>query len=199
MAPGVIRMRILHQNEHPLRVGEAFSLWREDENFPLYFSSLLSGLPFEAYFWEMPPVTRDSLDQAFEFVLVESPRLADVRADYGAFKHYFSAHAPDGVVGFHNLGRDTYLIAPCPGEESAYAHLAVFSRLAPPARQQSLWRRVGREIAARLGEEPLWVSTSGLGVHWLHVRLDRVPKYYTWRPYAAINEPPSRVNKSRYA
>ena len=29
----------------------------------------------------------------------------------------------------------------------------------------------------------LWVSTSGLGVYWLHVRLDSYPKYYQHAPY----------------
>jgi len=28
-----------------------------------------------------------------------------------------------------------------------------------------------------------WLSTSGLGVGWLHVRLDSRPKYYTYEPY----------------
>jgi hypothetical protein len=29
-----------------------------------------------------------------------------------------------------------------------------------------------------------WISTSGLGVPWVHVRLDSYPKYYQYRPYA---------------
>jgi hypothetical protein len=30
---------------------------------------------------------------------------------------------------------------------------------------------------------PVWLSTSGLGIYWLHFRLDTVPKYYTYAPY----------------
>ena len=37
----------------------------------------------------------------------------------------------------------------------------------------------------RSPEETTWLSTSGLGVYWLHVRLDSYPKYYTYRPYKA--------------
>jgi hypothetical protein len=35
----------------------------------------------------------------------------------------------------------------------------------------------------RLSASPVWLSTSGLGVYWLHVRLDTHPKYYQYQPY----------------
>jgi hypothetical protein len=31
--------------------------------------------------------------------------------------------------------------------------------------------------------KPVWLSTAGAGVSWLHVRLDDRPKYYGYRPY----------------
>jgi hypothetical protein len=49
---------------------------------------------------------------------------------------------------------------------------------APPSR-----RATGAAVAARLSARPLWLSTSGLGVAWLHVRLDSRPKYYSYAPY----------------
>jgi hypothetical protein len=38
-------------------------------------------------------------------------------------------------------------------------------------------------LEQELDDRPLWVSTSGLGVSWLHLRFDRRPKYYTHAPY----------------
>ena len=35
------------------------------------------------------------------------------------------------------------------------------------------------------GGTPVWMSTSGAGVSWLHIRLDSRPKYYQYRPFAA--------------
>jgi NADH:ubiquinone oxidoreductase subunit len=35
----------------------------------------------------------------------------------------------------------------------------------------------------RVGEQPVWLSTAGMGVAWLHVRLDDRPKYYGYSPY----------------
>ena len=35
----------------------------------------------------------------------------------------------------------------------------------------------------RLGTAPVWLSTAGAGVSWLHVRLGDRPKYYGHAPY----------------
>lgn len=35
---------------------------------------------------------------------------------------------------------------------------------------------------------PIWLSTSGLGVYWLHMRLDRRPKYYTYEPFKEFGD-----------
>jgi hypothetical protein len=44
---------------------------------------------------------------------------------------------------------------------------------------------VGVEVrrALRRTGEPVWLSTNGDGVSWLHVRIDERPKYYTHGPY----------------
>jgi hypothetical protein len=71
------------------------------------------------------------------------------------------------------------------GPAAAYAHIATFMREGDPAQIDALWRRTGRVLEGRLKRErgPVWVSTSGLGVSWLHIRLDRRPKYFTWAPF----------------
>jgi hypothetical protein len=157
--------------------------WQSDAGFRAFFNQLLADAPFTACFWETPPVTSASLDQAFECVIVDSPALAGVTAAPAAFAAYFDS-ARNRVTDFPNLGRDAWLVVPCPqGPEPVYAHLAAFARSGPVTQQQALWQRVGECVTSRLSDRPLWVSTSGLGVYWLHVRLDSFPKYYTWRPY----------------
>jgi hypothetical protein len=46
---------------------------------------------------------------------------------------------------------------------------------------------LGKKAMERLesSSNRFWISTSGLGVPWVHVRLDRYPKYYQYGPYAA--------------
>ena len=76
------------------------------------------------------------------------------------------------------------MAVPCPiGPASAYGHLAAFARLAPASQQDALWRSLGDAMARRIGDRPVWLSTAGGGVSWLHVRLDDRPKYYGYEPY----------------
>jgi len=42
---------------------------------------------------------------------------------------------------------------------------------------------VGAALERQLGAQPVWLNTSGLGIYWLHIRLDSSPKYYTHAPY----------------
>ena len=156
--------------------------WRTDEAFRAFFVKLLAGAPFEAYFWEVPPVTRATAARAFEFVLVNSPALAALAPEPGAFAAHLEPSTT--VATFSNLGGDALLVAPtAQGPPAVHAHLAAFVRDAPDEQQHALWQAVGAAVAERLSPAPLWLSTSGLGVAWLHVRLDRRPKYYSYPPY----------------
>jgi hypothetical protein len=53
------------------------------------------------------------------------------------------------------------------------------------AQQRALWQSVGEAMSRRIGARPVWLSTAGAGVAWLHVRLDDRPKYYGYAPYRA--------------
>ena len=164
---------------------EVIELWQQNNKFRGFFISLLADAPMSAYFWETPPVNRSSADREFEFVLVDSPKLADIDPDPSDFQQQFKS-ATKEVVTFPNLGNDALLVVPCPiANTVARTHLASFVRFAPESQKHLLWQTVGRLLAQKLNEQeqPIWVSTSGLGVHWLHVRLDSGPKYYTYKPY----------------
>ena len=76
------------------------------------------------------------------------------------------------------------MVVPCPiADSTAYGHLASFVRHAPEVQRDALWRSVGEAMARRIGAKPVWLSTAGAGVSWLHVRLDDRPKYYGFGPY----------------
>ena len=161
---------------------EVITLWRFRPEFADWFAELLASAPYEALFWETPPVTKAALGDPFECVLVDSPALAGVRAEPGAFARHFDIER--NVVGFDNLGGDAYLVAPSPGGAGQdFAHLAAYVRSATSAQNRAFWQAVAVALEERVCERPLWCSTSGLGVFWLHVRLDSYPKYYTFDPY----------------
>jgi hypothetical protein len=174
---------LVRSGDRPLSRGEVLELWRDSTAFRTAFSDVLAAAPFEAFRWETPAVTASDMQSAFEFVLTESPELLTA-ADPSPFAAHFRHAGSAPVVAFRNLGGDAQLLVPCPlAPETTYTHLASFVRTAPQAQRQALWIEVSRALGQRLGQQPVWLSTAGGGVAWLHVRLDDRPKYYVHRPY----------------
>jgi len=154
----------------------------ESTAFADWHSELLARAPWPAFYWENPPFAAGAMERPAEFVLMEAPALAAMQPDPETFRDHFGTGY--GVVTFPNLGGDALLVVPEPAADSgAYPHLAAFLRHGPREQTRALWRTTTRAVAGRLGEAPLWLSTSGTGVAWLHVRLDRRPKYYQFAPY----------------
>lgn len=159
--------------------------WTHDTAFTARYASALANTALDAFFWETPPLTVSRLSRPFECMLLPAPGLARRAPDESAFAQQLTG-CPTGtlVLSFPNLGGDANLIVPCRIEgPDVYTHMARFCRGAPQEQQLALWQRVGQDVLAQVGEAPIWVSTSGLGVSWLHVRIDRRPKYYSHRPY----------------
>jgi hypothetical protein len=158
--------------------------WRTDESFVAEWVARVAEIPFDAYCFETPPLTKQMLAEPFECVFVDSPLLARQEADSQPFQEHFrNSH---GSVAFQSLGKDALLVAPCPVNESTcYTHLAAFLRSASKEEARDLWRTVAQGLEERLADAPIWLSTAGLGVSWLHVRLDTRPKYYRHRSYAS--------------
>jgi hypothetical protein len=173
----------------PATFAEILRAWQHDAGFRSLFNGRLADAPYTAFRWETPPVTAATAVRPFEFVLLDSPELAR-HPDPEAFAVYFGGGAATGVVEFGNLSRDAILIVPCPvAEASAYGHLAAFVRQAPERQRHMLWQSVGGAMARRVAAKPVWLSTAGAGVSWLHVRLDDRPKYYGFGPYTECAEP----------
>lgn len=168
----------------PLSFRDVIDLWQTSLDFRSWFVAQLRESPFEAFFWETPAVTATTLDRSFEFVLVQSTALVRLQPDPSPFMRQFTSRGGEDVVTFPNLGGDAILVVPAPvAAAECYPHLASFVRRASSVQVDSLWRCVGRAILDRVSSQPTWVSTAGMGVSWLHVRLDSRPKYYRHAPY----------------
>jgi hypothetical protein len=167
----------------PAAYADVLRGWQHDTAFRSLYNALLAGVPFSAFRWETPPVTTATLTRPFEFVLLDSPGLAQ-SPEPEAFAAHFDNAPEEGVVEFPNLGGDAILVVPCPkASPLAYRHLAAFVREAPDPQRHALWRLVGAAMTRRVSAKPVWLSTAGAGVSWLHVRLDDRPKYYGFGPY----------------
>lgn len=168
----------------PLSFAEMLRLFERDDAFCDWYSRLLADCSYAAFYWEHPPLTRDRLDQDAEVVLVDATALATAKVNPAPFRSLFEDQPDQDIVVFPNLGGDAVLIVPRPvAPDYAYPHLAAFVRNAPAAQIRSLWRFTAQAMYQNVNSTPRWLSTAGLGVAWLHVRVDTRPKYYTHAPY----------------
>jgi hypothetical protein len=169
----------VNDGSHIMTCGDVIGSWQHDAKFRKFFSANLREAPFDAFFWETPPMTVRNLDRSFEFVLTQSETLSRVKADPSPFSTHFSSRQSEAVLTFPNLGGDAMLVVPAPvAEMTCYTHLARFLRYAPDPQVDLFWQKVGTAMQQRLSNPPTWLSTAGLGVSWLHLRLDSRPKYY---------------------
>lgn len=169
--------------KNKLSFQQVIDLWKSSSEFGVFFNSILKECSFEAFFWEVKPVISSTLDEAFEFVLVESSALATLNANKFPFAKYLLSNDSDVVV-FPNLGKDALLVVPNEiGQVNDYTHIANFVRNASRNQVVQLWKKVGEVYEKEIGQNSKWLSTSGLGVAWLHIRIDSKPKYYQYKPY----------------
>lgn len=165
---------------------EVTDAWRTDAAFSAWFNDTLADVPFAAFRWETPGVTLETMSQPFELVLLDSPGLAR-SPEPDVFAEHFRADQNGTVLAFENLGGDAVMVVPRPiGPDDAYGHLAAFVRGAPAQQRADLWRKIGDAMLRRVSAKPVWLSTAGAGVSWLHVRLDDRPKYYGFAPYRTL-------------
>ena len=147
-----------------------------------------NGIPFSypeslkhknKFFWNTSPLTENGNSQ-FSEKFKESRELPNIQSK-NAFKDKLIKAEKNGkqhATSFQNLSKDTVLVVPMP-RGKCYATLKDFVDNAPKKQQQELWKLVAKKAkkqAKKFGK--VWISTHGLGVPYLHVRIANQPKYY---------------------
>jgi hypothetical protein len=178
------RYRVL-SNGGPVSFGKALDLLRNDGEFRSYLTELLNQSTYTAFRWETPHLQTTTRSDDFEFVLLDNPSFTKRKTDTETYKSYFApTHDENGIVSFANLSGDATLIVPSPRtSEDAYGHFATFLRNAPELQIDAMWQKIGEVVHRMVSDRPIWLSTAGGGVAWLHVRVDSTPKYYGYAPY----------------
>jgi hypothetical protein len=156
---------------------------------------LIRGTGYQGIFFETPGVSAHTAGQKqFRICIVDGPsvtKFASSHASSSAFQEHLDKCADPHVCSFPNLGGDAMLVVPQkqPGtKDPAYSHLAAFLREAPEEQIAQVWKKVASTylqiLQTRDETKPVWLSTEGTGVPWLHFRFDDRPKYYHYRPFA---------------
>lgn len=174
---------------------------KDSNSNSLSYSSFLTLLSFNSFiltnilkkfhssfYFECIPINKENLNNIiFEFMIIKAPELDYLQLDQNSFQNKFILN--EKVISFNNLGGDASLIVPCPNKNESNEYMRnihTFITHASDDLIELLWKKVAEVMIQRLEDnidQPIWLSTCGNGVYWLHVRLDSYPKYYSWVPY----------------
>ncbi|EDM25266.1 hypothetical protein LNTAR_24843 [Lentisphaera araneosa HTCC2155] len=162
-----------------------FQKLKSDINFRTIFIEVLQKSNFRSYRFETPVVNSSSNDKPFEFVLVNSPELSNSQ-DELPFHEHMNMNK-EKVISFLNLSKTSQLIIPNKvSSQDIHSHIANFVRKGPLNQIHELFKIVGNTVLNSIGSSNIWISTAGGGVDWLHIRIDKSPKYYRYKKYKQI-------------
>ncbi len=183
----VWKIKLLHHDKRAVTRKEAVQALSHESQFRNQLTEVLRSIPFSAFFWECAPFSEQNENLEFEFVVIDASSQFKGKADSGNFKEHFKNLSKDEkVTSFYNLSKDARLIVPTPIEknQSIYYHLKNFLLDAAHEQVEAFWEKTGQELETELTKgRTIWLSTHGLGVPWLHIRLDTSPKYYEYKLY----------------
>lgn len=137
-------------------------------------------------FMEFPSLDTQSQDDVAAFMLVHTTAFENMHASHETFAPVFVT-SRDGIVVFPSKGNDGMLVSPNPehhrGMYNSCLHIAKYMADVPTHQSVDLWQTLARAVVGRYTDParegaPVYVSTHGLGVPWLHVRVCDSPKYY---------------------
>lgn len=181
-----IRFRIL-QNDTLLSFREVFKLWENNPKFIDFYVQSIKDFSFKAFFWEHPGLTKQTITKAYECILQKSKNLDSRTLDEQAFADYL--HTSNGAEDFLNLGKNARLVIPTKQSKAEiYKHFGSFLFNAEALQIQVLFNKVGTVVQQEIERQPMiWLNTAGMGVIWLHIRMDTKPKYYKTINYRRVD------------
>jgi hypothetical protein len=186
-----------HKHGVALSRAEALLTLRDSPAAGESFGAALASLGFDGMYWECAVIGPSTLRSEFECVALRADHFGHCTADRHAFADQFAKARPDDqVVYFPSLGGASRLVAPLPlGDMNAYGHIASFVKRAPPSQVSAFFALLSAQALRRAQTKPVWISTAGDAVAWLHGRLDNRPKYYQFKPYIAAFSGASSVER----
>lgn len=165
-----------------LSFAEVIECWQSPKDVETYLNGI-KKLGFNQFYWEHPSLTTKTLDAPYECMVIGTTHFNRREVDTTSFSGHL--HKPEPVVVFDNLGRNARLVVPTlKSDPEHYKHMGAFTSFAPKDQVHCVFNSLGKSVLEEVNKgKPIWLSTAGLGVIWLHIRLDTVPKYYKTKTY----------------
>tara|TARA_Y100000389_G_C17232210_1_gene398750 strand:- start:215 stop:709 length:495 start_codon:yes stop_codon:yes gene_type:complete len=156
-----------------MKWSEVLSQW-ESGNYPKVPKNIKSP-----YFWRTS-VQSNKKDLVYKEEFIEDERLLKAKEDLEPFAEHLDKNKVEKyAISFPNLSGDTILVVPMPRKSKKFTNMFYFMNNASEIQKKELWKKVSLEARKFLEKnENIWISTHGLGVNYLHVRICITPKYY---------------------
>ena len=174
-------------------------LWKQvlqnwdDGNYPKLPENI--NKPF---LWRTSAINKDE-STIFKEEFNIDKRLFNKKQDYKLFLNPPSSllkKKNDNVISTTNISGDTILVIPKP-KEKKFTNLYLFMKNASEIQQKKVWKKVVKEARKLLkNNDNIWISTHGLGINYLHIRISTKPKYYESSKLQFINKKSKKNNKN---
>ena len=101
------------------------------------------------------------------------------KQNYKEFESYINNSTNKYVTSFLNLNKDTLLVIPIPKKYKNFATLKDFCDNSSITQKKYFWKEVSKLVKKFMkNEKYIWISTHGLGIPYMHIRISNKPKYY---------------------
>lgn len=187
-----IKIRVINTNTNEfVGWGEIFSQCGNKIFIDGFINSMTNSNPFGEFYLEFNPITYSSINNTiFEFVLIKTNGFAP-KADIYTFGQELLDTDSNEIISFPNPSNTAILVVPCYNHSNPiddYLHIGTFMRSKCYKQKKNLVKMMfGLYFdSSKSNSNPnqkLWLSTHGKGVGWLHVRIDKTPRYISWNQY----------------
>ncbi|MCE8162981.1 MAG: hypothetical protein I3273_00520 [Candidatus Moeniiplasma glomeromycotorum] len=168
----------------------------KNSDFNTVFRSALNSAAdqFGAYFWNCLPVSQDTLNRPFRFVVTKSEALKNATQDWKSFSEHL-APLDKPAVSFLARSKAGILVVPkvtkSGNQELDYKNINQFTKNAPEEQQKDFWQKVALEMRGKLNQSKnfCFLNTHGLGVSYLHVWVcEKQPRYWNYNEYLKFDK-----------
>ena len=140
------------------------------------------------FFYETSCISK-KMNEKYKEKFIETNKFNRVKQNHSVFEKNIKKSKNKNVISFYNLSKTSLLIVPYPKKNKDktyknYKTLKNFIDNSSEEQQIKFWKKVASGIKRMLKKnDKIWVSTHGLGVPYLHIRIDTVPKYYITKKF----------------
>ena len=136
------------------------------------------------YMFETSPITADG-ENEYDETLISCKKLNNIKnQNYLPFEENIKNSNNKYIAVFPNVSKSTLLCVPIPRKNKNFLSIKDFIDNASLTQQCEFWKQVAYEIENQLQfHDKLYISTHGLGVHYFHLRIEPIPKYYVTKKY----------------